>query len=248
MMIDLSAQTVLIIGGMHDLALGVGRVMQQAGAKIIFASSSPIAIPDAETLTVTLNDPEALTAELAQLPPLNTVVVSPGWFAHQTFLETHPEDIDAAFQHNFEYPIYSIQAVARHMLQHTIGGSIIVLSSIASLKPFIHTNLAGSSLAALEVIIKMAAVDLGPSGIRVNSVAAGWVDSDRSCPLLNDAGHMHIASDIPLNQVGTPAEIGAVCCFLASPLARYITGAVLSVDGGYLLTKSEGKTPYLSTD
>jgi 2-dehydro-3-deoxy-D-gluconate 5-dehydrogenase len=244
MMIDLSEQTVLIIGEIHELAMGVGHTMQQAGAKLIFASPSPIALPNAETLTVTLDDPAALIAQLAQLPALNTVVISPGWFAHQTFLDTSLEDIDAAFQHNFEYPIYIIQAVARHLLQQNTGGSIVVLSSVASLKPFIHTNLAGSSLAALEVVVKMAAVDLGSAGIRVNILAAGWVNSDWSHPLLNEAGKLHIPSDIPLNQAGTPEEVGAACCFLASPLSRYITGAILPVDGGYLLTKSEGKTPY----
>ncbi len=249
-MIDLSHQTVLIIGGLNALTTGAASALHQAGARLIVAYQPPLPTPDpltalpmANTLEVTLSDPLVLAEEIAEFS-FQTVLISPGWFAHTPFMQTTPDDIDAALKLNFEYSTYAAQATARRLIEQGDGGSIIFLTSVVSLTPFVHTNLAGSSLAALEVIAKMAAVDLGPYGIKVNLVAAGWVEGEWSRPLLTDAGQMHIETDIPVGSVGSPQSIGDACCFLASSLSDYITGAILPVDGGYLLTKSTGKTPY----
>lgn len=252
MSIDLSGQTVLIIGGMHALATGVGQAFQIAGATVLFAYDSQTdaagallqTMPTATAYPVTLRDPQALEAQLASLPPPDTVVVSPGWFAHTPFLDVTEIEIELALAQNIEHCTYAAQAAAKQLIAQGNGGNIIFLSSVASLMPFVHTNLAGSSLAALEVIAKMAAVDLGAHNIRVNIVAAGWLQDDWSQPLLTEAGQLRTESDVPLRRVGTPQTVGEACIFLASPLSDYITGAVLPVDGGYLLTKSEAQSPY----
>lgn len=249
-MIDLSNQTVLVIGGLHEVALGVARAFQQVGAAIILASDpaadedqpEPV-LPGATQYDIDLSDPAAVARQVAALPPVQTVVISPAWFQHIPFMAMTAADIDRAVAQNFEQATYLAQAAAKHLLRHKIPGSLIFLSSVASLTPTIQTNMAGSTLAALEVVAKMAAVDLGPHRIRVNIVAAGWVDSAWSQPLLTEAGRLYNERDVPLRRVGQPEEVGEVCCFLASPLARYVTGAILPVDGGYLLTKSEGVTP-----
>jgi 3-oxoacyl-[acyl-carrier protein] reductase len=90
----------------------------------------------------------------------------------------------------------------------------------------------------------MAAVDLGQHGIRVNIIAAGWLSDERSKPILTEDGQLHTPEDIPLGTIGEPGDVGNLCCFLASPLSRYITGTVIPVDGGFLLTKSSAQTPY----
>ena len=249
-MIDLSNQTVLLIGGVNDLMTGVAAAMHQAGAGLVVAYQPPLddpalldALPMADIREVTLRDPAVLAEEIAGLT-FQTALISPGWFAHLPFMEATPEDIDAALQGNFEYATYAAQAVAKRLIAQGSGGTILFLTSVVSLTPWVHTNLAGSSLAALEVVAKMAAVDLAAYGIRVNLVAAGWVEGAWARPLLTEDGKMHIESDIPLGPVGAPRSVGEACCFLASPFAAYITGAILSVDGGFLLTKSAGTTPY----
>ena len=250
-MIDLSDQTVLLIGGVNALSMGVAAAMHEAGAGVLVAYQPPLENPDvlnvvpgADVCEVTLHDPAVLAEDMADLA-FQTALISPGWFAHKPFMETTPENIDAALQGNFEYATYAAQAVAKRLIERGEGGTIIFLTSVVSLTPVVHTNLAGSSLAALEVIAKMAAVDLATYGIRVNLVAAGWVEGEWAHPLLTEDGRMHIESDIPLGWVGAPRTVGEACCFLASSFSKYITGAIIPVDGGFMLTKSAGTTPYL---
>ena len=133
------------------------------------------------------------------------------------------------------------------MIELRKGGAIVFLSSVVSKMPMVETNLVGSSLASLEVVATMSAVELAPYNIRVNVVAAGWIDGAWASPLLGSDSTMREASDIPAGKAGSPTSVGNACCFLASPLADYITGAVLPVDGGFMLTKSAAKSPYPDT-
>ena len=87
----------------------------------------------------------------------------------------------------------------------------------------------------------MIAVDLAPHGIMVNLVASGWTNADGLAGFSSDV-QAHITRGIPVGRPGTPSDVGAAVAFLASDLAAYITGSVISVDGGYLLTGSAGQT------
>ncbi len=218
-MINLQNQNIQFIGEPSQTLKSIAESMEKAGGKTFFSA-----------------------------PPttIHTAIIAPQYFQHQHFMEATPENISTAFEHNFKFPTLQMQAVAKNMIANRIAGSIIVLSSVVSLEPHARTNLTGSSLAALEVIAHMAAVDLGPSGIRVNIVAAGWLDPDWSTPLRQKDGTFRNPGDIPLEKHGDLADLGATCCFLASEQAKYITGATIKVDGGYSLTRSAKQTPYAS--
>jgi NAD(P)-dependent dehydrogenase (short-subunit alcohol dehydrogenase family) len=95
----------------------------------------------------------------------------------------------------------------------------------------------------LQVIAQMAAVDLGPYGITVNIIAMGVTDEGWIPRSLNVGSLTEVQRYIPLTRVGSIDDIGDVCCFLASDQARYITGAIIPVDGGYTLTKAGAGTP-----
>jgi 3-oxoacyl-[acyl-carrier protein] reductase len=90
----------------------------------------------------------------------------------------------------------------------------------------------------------MAAVDLGAHNITVNVVARGWIDVDWARPFLHTEGRAFVEEGIPVGRIGRTEDVGALCCFLASEAAQYITGAVIPVDGGYTLTRSAGTSPY----
>ena len=239
-----------MLGGVHDISVGIAHVFRRAGVSLIIAyqpSTTTVdtlrMLPEAHLIRVNPDDPIKLVNQLADLS-FQTAIISPGWFAHEPFMKTSAEDIDAAFTINFENATYAAQAAAKRLIALNQGGSIIFLSSVVSLMPIVHTNLTGSSLTAIKVIAQMAAVELAPHNIRVNVVAAGWVEGAWSAPLLAENGNMYTQSDIPAGKSDSPASIGNACCFLASPLADYITGIVLPVDGGFLLTKSASKSPY----
>ena len=248
-MFDFSDQTVLMIGGVSDLAAGVAAVFHAAGAQLIVVHDADAdretltTYPEASWMEVTFEDPIALASHLADCT-FQTVVICPGWFEHRPFMATLFSDIEDAYRINFEYATYAAQAAAKHLITLGKGGAIIFLSSVVSKMPMIETNLVGSSLASIEVVATMSAVELAPYDIRVNVVAAGWIEGSWSAPLIGLDGNMQASSDIPAGRRGTAKSVGNACCFLASPLADYITGAVLPVDGGFMLTKSAVQSPY----
>ena len=98
------------------------------------------------------------------------VVISLDWFAHTPFTQVAAQYIDEALPHDFEHLTSAAQAAARQHAELGDGGSMILLSSVVSQMPFVHTNLVGVSLAATRVVARMAAVDLGPHRIRVDVV------------------------------------------------------------------------------
>ena len=224
-MFDFSGQTVLMIGGLSDLAAGVAAVFKEAGADVLVVHSPGSdlepgnAYPEATFVATPLDDPEALVAHLSTFA-FQTAVICPDWFEHARFMDARPEDIDQAYQRNVEHAIYAAQAAAKRLIQQGNGGAMVFLSSVVSKMPMIETNLVGSSLASLEVIATMSAVDLAAYGIRVNVVAAGWIKGSWSAPLLESDGTMKNPADIPVGGLGSTRSVGHACCFLASPLSR----------------------------
>ena len=250
-MINLKDQTVLMMGGMHTLAGGVAQSLHDAGAQIIFTHTADDAARaqalsgeiGGRTQAVSFLNPESLKAEIAALGQVDIAVIAPLWMVFGAFLDTSPSDWDDVLAHNFEQATYAAQSAAHHMIAQGRGGRIIFLSTIASLMPFSNRNAVGTSLAALHALAKMAAFDLAPYGITVNVLAVGWVEAEWTAKFLTSERRAVIEKDIPLGWISRPKEVGDICCFLASDLSAYITGAIIPVDGGYLLTKAEGKSP-----
>lgn len=251
---DFTGRRVLFLGGIHEIMFGVAEAFANAGAHLILTYKAgeatpaiPAALSASTLLPVVLNDPQQLEETLASLS-FDTAIISPGWFSHAAFMDGEAAEVyqamDDAFDANFTDSTFAAQAAARHMLANQQRGNIIFLSSVVSKIPMVKTSLTGASLAAIDVVARMAAIDLAPHGVRVNIVAAGWITGNWSAPLLTDQDRMYTPDDIPLNKAGSPADIGHACCFLASPMASYITGSVLTVDGGFSLTKSAAASPY----
>jgi len=174
---------------------------------------------------------------------VDVVVISPGRLTEKPFMDTDLDDWDSALSSNVEQSVYAMQTAARHIIGQRRSGRIIILSSVAALKPLANMSVVGTSLATLQVIAQMAAVDLGPYGITVNIIAMGVTDEGWIPRSLNVGSLTEVQRYIPLTRVGTLDDIGDVCCFLASDQAQYITGAIFPVDGGYTLTKAGAGTP-----
>jgi 2-deoxy-D-gluconate 3-dehydrogenase len=251
-MINLNGKTVLVAGGMHRLAGAVAQPLNAAGANIIFAHrpddeaqakslANAITSPQhlVRTQPISFLDADALKAEIIALGVIDIVLIAPAWMAWGPFLDTTPADWDAVLACNFEQATYIAQAAAHHLVAQGRGGRIIFLSSVASLMPVMHRSAVGTSLAALSAIAKMAAVDLAPYGITVNTVAVGWVEAAWTEQFLTPEGRKYVEKGIPAGRIATPEEVGDVCSFLASDLSGYVTGAVIPVDGGYMLTRAE---------
>ena len=130
---------------------------------------------------------------------------------------------------------YFCDAVVPHMKKNGRGWIINVGSTAGVRGEAFHSHYAASKGAA-HALTKSLAAELGPSGIRVNCVAPGWVDTDMCTEVFSDAGFKEsVRQSIPLKRIPPPEDIAGPILFLASDLARHINGAIINVNGGSVL-------------
>lgn len=145
-------------------------------------------------------------------------------------LRMSAEDFDRVIDTNLKGTFFCMKLAAKQMLRRR-SGRIISISSIVGL----HGNAGQLNYSAAKAgvvgMTKSLAKELASRGITVNAVAPGYVDTDMTA-VLNDAQKEAILTQIPLGKIGTPQDIAEAVAFLASDRAAYITGQVISVDGG----------------
>ena len=134
---------------------------------------------------------------------------------------------------NLTAPFALATAYARALMARQRGGNIVFVSSIAGLRGTQRLTAYGASKAGLIGLTRHLAIEWAEHGIRVNAVAPGWVNTDMTAGLHE---HEHIGRQlletVPLGWIATPEDVVDVMVFLASDSARFVTGAVYSVDGG----------------
>lgn len=166
--------------------------------------------------------------------PLDLLVNCAGIAQLTPFMDTTVEDLDRLMATNTRAPMVVAQEVVRDLLRRGVPGAIVNVSSIAAQVGITGHTAYCASKAALDAITRVMAVELGPSGIRVNSVnpvvtltpmaVLAWSDPARSASMLNR---------IPLQRFVQPEEVASVIAFLLSDDARMVHGTCVDVDGGF---------------
>lgn len=251
-MIDFSNKHILITGGDFSLLRGIMSRLQEGGATITLVHHNPDRVSNlanefpVNTLILDWEKLENCGDQLADIGNIHGAIFCPHFHKTGAFLDTTSADWDDALDLNYSATVFLSQAVARHMIARENAGSLVFLTSVMALMPFVDSSIVGTTLAMLRPLVKMIGVDCGQYGIRANMIAMGWIDSESSQPHLN-SHRDYIEQGIPLGKVGKPEQIGDVCAFLLSDRSQYMTGSVLTVDGGYTLTRSDGQSPYTPT-
>ena len=149
------------------------------------------------------------------------------------------EEVELLFRVNQLGCFLGMQAVTRTM-RKAGGGSIINASSVEGLAGMPGCTAYAATKWAIRGMTKCGAMELGPKGIRVNSVHPGMIDTPMTRVHGGDAAMEYGASKVPLRRVGTPADIAPLYVFLASDESAYINGAEISIDGGVTATHAFG--------
>lgn len=190
-----------------------------------------------ETLSFDLGElskiPGVIQEIADRLGRIDILVNNAGINMKKEFCDVSDEDFMSIIQTN----LISIFAISREVVKFMIPkgkGSIINISSMASQYGIPKVIAYTASKSALDGMTRAMAVELSPKGIRVNSIAPGFIATDMSAKALNNDPErkQKVMSRTPMGYLGEPSDIGTTAVFLASDAAKYITGVILPVDGG----------------
>jgi 3-oxoacyl-[acyl-carrier protein] reductase len=168
------------------------------------------------------------------LGPLDVVVANHGIWKRAPIESMTPEQWDEMLGTNLAAVRGLCAEAARRMLPRGQGSIVLVASTAGQRGEPFHSHYAASK-GAVIALTKSLAAELGPLGVRVNCVAPGWVMTEMSREALDGSSGDTIRRAIPLGRPGTPGEIAGPIAFLASELASYLHGQVLSVNGGAVM-------------
>jgi L-rhamnose 1-dehydrogenase len=164
---------------------------------------------------------------------IDVLVANAGICPFHAFLDIPIDVFQRTMEINLHGAFYVTQAVARQMKEQGTGGAIVATSSISALVGGGQQAHYTPTKAGVHSLMQSAAISLGPYGIRCNSVMPGTIETDlNKHDLSNPEKLEHTKRRIPLGRLGTPEDVASAVVFLASDMARYITGAALLVDGG----------------
>jgi len=254
-MMTLENQVALVTGGSRGIGKAIVLKLAEAGAKVAFVYRSKVAEADALVAEVAaaggtakayqgdVADPETAgwvgAAVLAEFGRIDILVNNAGVIRDGLFVRMEPAAWREVLATNLDGTFYFCKAVAEQMVFKQRSGRIVNISSVAGS----HVNAGqanySASKGAVNALTKVLAMEMGKRGITVNAVAPGFIETDMSEAVRNKAGDI-IKKAIPLNRLGNPADIANVVLFLCGPAASYITGQVITVDGGLSLGAAIG--------
>jgi len=247
MKLELQDRLALVTGASRGLGLEMARGLVQAGARVILHGRDQTALDEAaaaldpsgtRVLTWRLDLADlsafapAVEALVANHGPVDILVNNAGARARGKLEDLPLADIQSLIEVDLVAPLHLSRLFARHM---PTGGRIINITSIAG--PIARAGDAAYTAAkgGLAALTRAMAAEFGPKGITVNGVAPGFFATDANAEMVADeAINDWLGKRTSLGRWGNPEEIAGAVVFLASPLASYITGHVLPVDGGYL--------------
>jgi len=246
--IDLSGKNALVIGGTSGIGKGIVLALAQAGANVVATSrsSQPVTDTAAALRTLSVDTLEILCdadnlasvralfeAIRAEWGKLDILVNSQGI----TKKKPSQDMEDELFARILETNLHSVFRVCReaYPLLKASGGSIINIASLAAFIGLTESPAYSASKGGVVQLTKVLAVDWAKDGIRCNAIAPGWILTPLSEPILQiDKYREPIMRRIPMQRFGTVDDVSGAALYLASDLARYVTGSVLTVDGGAL--------------
>lgn len=242
----LTGRVALVTGAGSGIGQGIARGMAQAGARVLAvdidgaaASGTAKAIGgEARSFICDVADRaqcDALAATVRrELGPISVLVNNAGIIRRGTVTDANARaDWDATLAVNLDGPWNMATAFLAQLRESR--GAIVNIGSIQSFVALPNSAAYTTSKGGVRALTKALAIELSPLGVRVNAIGPGLIATPLNAKARENPAYMkNFEGRIPLGRIGTPEDIAPVAVFLASDMARYITGVTLPVDGGYL--------------
>jgi NAD(P)-dependent dehydrogenase (short-subunit alcohol dehydrogenase family) len=242
---DLTGQTALITGGGTGLGLGMAECFVASGARVVLVGRRKEELNKA--CAALGGNAFALTGDVTKLETMPALVDAAEKLAGAISIlvnnagvhlkKSAIETTDAEFANVIQTHVFGAFALTREVGCRMVArksGSILFTASMASLMGIPLVVAYSAAKSAYAGMVRTLSVELGAHGIRVNSIAPGWIASDMLDQALSGdpARKAKILGRTPMNKFGEPDDIGWAAVYLCSPAAKFITGVVLPVDGG----------------
>jgi NAD(P)-dependent dehydrogenase (short-subunit alcohol dehydrogenase family) len=238
-------QRALVTGAGRGIGLAAAVALAQAGAHVTLVSRTEAELRDAceairadggacSYAVVDVTDSAAVDRCFAGHEPFHIVVNNAGLNRPKLLVDVQDEDIDVVFDLNVKAAFYVARAAARRLLQAGLPGSIVNVSSQMGVIGSPRRTLYCASKHALEGMTKALAWELGPSGIRVNTICPTFIETAMTAGMFRDeAFRAWVLERIALKRLGRVDEVMGAIVFLASEASSLMTGSALMLDGGW---------------
>ena len=240
--VNLAGRSAIITGGTRGLGLEMAKAFAAAGARVaVCGRKEPEHLPDGlEFHAADIRDPEQaqglVDAVVQRHGGLDILVNNAGGSPAADAATASPRFFDSIIRLNLHSAMFMSQAAFSHL--QSCGGSIVNIASVSGIRPSPGTAAYGAAKAGLLNLTQSLAQEWGPHGIRVNAIIVGLMQTEASELTYGDAeAQAAVGRSMPLQRMGTGADIAGAALWLCSDLATWVSGARINVDGG-------GERPY----
>ena len=248
---DVSQEIILITGASQGLGRQFARVLSAHGAAVVLAARQTAKLKSLEEeikakggraaavamdVTDTASIAKAIDAAEAALGPITVLINNAGIAVEKLAVEQSEADWDAVIGANLKGAYFTAAEVARRMIARNRPGNIVNIASVLGFGVVKFVSSYAISKAGIVQATKALALELAASNIRVNALAPGYIDTEMNHEVWATPAGEKLARRIPQRRVGHESDLDGAIMLLASNASRYMTGSVVTVDGGFLLT------------
>jgi len=242
---SLDGQRALVTGAGRGIGRAIAETLALAGASVTLCARSRGEIEEAaealcgqglsaDVLVADVTETAAFAAETAARPAYDILVNNAGTNRPKPMAEVTEDDFDAVMSLNLRASYFTAKAVVKRMLDEGRAGSIINISSQMGHVGAANRTLYCASKWALEGLTKSMAVELGPHGIRVNSICPTFIETPMTRPYFEDPEFKaDVLRKIKLGRIGQVEDVVGAALFLASDASALMTGSAILLDGGW---------------
>lgn len=242
---NLGGKRALVTGASRGIGRAVAEGLAEAGAEVTLCARSRTEIEEACALMSTrgwrarplvcdVTDIAGFRQHVEAQAPFDIFVNNAGTNRPKPLTEVTEDDYDAVFSLNTKAAIFAAQSVTAVMLRHGRRGTVINMSSQMGHVGAANRTLYCGSKFAIEGFTKALAVELGPAGIRINTLCPTFIETPMTASYFEDEEfRRETLSKIKLGRLGQPADVVGAAIFLASDASSLMTGSALMIDGGW---------------